>query len=92
MVILSITPWLPTYMGQSLIRCNSLFKPGQWVVNSAQIAATKAFALPVSHENNMRAAGKSDPNWVATLETLRAGSELVTSGFAEKDGLLLLEN
>ena len=22
-VILSITPWLPTYMGQSLIRCNS---------------------------------------------------------------------
>ena len=21
-VILSITPWLPTYMGQSLIRCN----------------------------------------------------------------------
>ena len=23
-VILSITPWLPTYMGQSLIRCNSL--------------------------------------------------------------------
>ena len=24
MVILSITPWLPTYMGQSLIRCNIL--------------------------------------------------------------------
>ena len=23
MVILSITPWLPTYMGQSLIRCNT---------------------------------------------------------------------
>ena len=23
-VILSITPWLPTYMGQSLIRCNIL--------------------------------------------------------------------
>ena len=23
-VILSITPWLPTYMGQSLIRCNTL--------------------------------------------------------------------
>ena len=22
MVILSITPWLPTYIGQSLIRCN----------------------------------------------------------------------
>ena len=22
-VILSITPWLPTYMGQSLIRCNT---------------------------------------------------------------------
>ena len=22
--ILSITPWLPTYMGQSLIRCNSM--------------------------------------------------------------------
>ena len=40
----------------------SLFKPGQWVVNSAHIAATKAFALPVSHENNLRAAGKLDPN------------------------------
>ena len=24
-VILSITPWLPTYMGQSLIRCNKLY-------------------------------------------------------------------
>ena len=36
----------------------------------------------------MRAAGKSDPNWVATLEAVRAGSELVAPGFAEKDGLL----
>ena len=70
----------------------SLFKPGQWVVNSAQIAATKAFALPVSYENNMRSAGKSDPNWVAMLEAVRAGSELVAPGFAEKDGLLLFEN
>ena len=70
----------------------SLFKPGQWVVNSAHIAATKAFALPVSHENNLRAAGKSDPNWVATLEAVRAGSEMVAPGFAEKDGLLLFEN
>ena len=26
-VILSITPWLPTYMGQSLIRCNTSFPP-----------------------------------------------------------------
>ena len=40
----------------------SLFKPGQWVVNSAHIAATKAFALSVSHENNLRPAGKSHPN------------------------------
>ena len=70
----------------------SLFKPGQWVANSTPIAATKVFALPVSHENNMRAAGKSDPNWVATLEAVRAGSELVALGFAEKDGLLLFEN
>ena len=70
----------------------SLFKPRQWVVNSAHIAATKAFALPVSHENNLRAAGKLDPNWVATLEAVRAGSELVASGFTEKDGLLLFEN
>ena len=63
----------------------SLFKPGQWVVNSAHIVATKVFALPVSHENNIRAAGKSNPNWVATLEAVRAGSELVAPGFAEKD-------
>ena len=70
----------------------SLYKPGQWVVNSVHIAATKAFALPVSHENNTRADGKSDPNWVATLEAVRAGSELVAPGFAEKDGLLLFEN
>ena len=27
-VILSITPWLPTYMGQSLIRCNKV--PGNY--------------------------------------------------------------
>ena len=45
----------------------SLFKPRQWVVNSAHIVTTKAFALPVSHENNLRAAAKSNPNWVATL-------------------------
>ena len=70
----------------------SLFKPGQWVVNSAHIAATKAFALPVSHENNWRAAGKSDPNWVAMLEAVKAGSEMVAPGFAEKDELLLFEN
>ena len=70
----------------------SLFKPGQWVVNSTHIAATKAFALPVSHENNLRAAGKLDPNWVATLEAVRAGSELIAPGLAEKDGLLLFEN
>ena len=70
----------------------SLFKPGQWVVNCTHIAATKAFALPVSHENNLRAAGKSDPNWVATLEAVRAGSELVAPGFTVKDGLLLFEN
>ena len=31
-------------------------------------------------------------NWVATLEAVRAGSELVAPGFAEKDGLLLFEN
>ena len=70
----------------------SVFKPGQWVVNSAHIAATKAFALPVSHENNLRAAGKSDPNWIATLEAVRTGSEMVAPGFAEKDGLLFFEN
>ena len=70
----------------------SLFKPGQWVVNSTHIAATKAFALPVSHENNIRAAGKSDPNWIATLEAVSAGSDLVDPGFAEKDELLLFEN
>ena len=70
----------------------SLFKPGQWVVNSAHIVATKAFALPVSHENNLRAAGKSDPNWIATLEAVRTGSKMVALGFAEKDGLLLFEN
>ena len=30
-VILSITPWLPTYMGQGLIRCNNLYhNRGTW--------------------------------------------------------------
>ena len=28
-VILSITPWLPTYMGQSLIRCNMYDKAAE---------------------------------------------------------------
>ena len=70
----------------------SLFKPGQWVVNFAHIAATKAFALPVGHENNLKAAGKLDPNWIATLEAVRARSELVAPGFTEKDRLLLFEN
>ena len=70
----------------------SLFKPGQWVVNSMHIADTKAFALPVSHENNLRATGKMDPNWIATLEVVRAGSNVVAPGFAEKDRLFLFEN
>ena len=55
----------------------SLFKPGQWVVSSAQIASIKAFALPVSIEDKLRAAGKKDPDWITTLEAVKAGSELV---------------
>ena len=62
------------------------------MVNSEHIAATKAFSLPVSYENNFRAAGKSDPNWVAMLEAVRTGSKMVAPVFAEKDGVLLFEN
>ena len=38
-VILSITPWLPTYMGHSLIRCNTvlfLSRTSSLPINSAQ--------------------------------------------------------
>ena len=41
-VILSIMPWLPTYMGQSLIRCNRL---------TAALADSSAFILPLTRPN-----------------------------------------
>ena len=69
-----------------------MFKPEQWVVSSAQIVSIKAFALPVSIEDKLRAAGKRDPDWVATLEAVQAKSELVAPSFTEKEGLLFYEN
>jgi len=70
----------------------SLFKPGQWVVNSAHIASIRAFVLPPTIEERLKAAGSKDPDWVATMEAVRAGSECVAPGFEEKEGLLLFEN
>ena len=48
----------------------SVFKLGQWIVGTAQIVSIKAFAIPVSIEDKQRAAGKRDPDWVATLEAV----------------------
>jgi hypothetical protein len=70
----------------------SLFKPGQWVVDSAHIASIRAYALPATIEDKLRALGLQDPDWKATLEAVRAGSELVAPGFEEKEGILLFEN
>ena len=70
----------------------SLFKPGQWVVSSAQIASIKAFALPVSIKDKLRVAGKKNLDWITILEVVKAGSELVAPSFTEKEGLLFYEN
>ena len=61
-------------------------------MSSAQIVSITAFAMPVSIEDKLGAAGKWDPDWVALLEAVKAESELVAPGFAEKKGLLFYEN
>ena len=60
--------------------------------NLTQIVSIKAFALPASIKNKLRAAGNKDPDWVATLEVVKAKSELVAPRFTEKEGLLFYEN
>ena len=62
------------------------------MVSIAQIASIKAFALPVNIEDKLREAGKNEPVWITPLEAVRAGSELVTPSFTEKEGLLFYEN
>ena len=65
---------------------------GQMVVSSAHIASIRAFALPAMIVDGLKVAGLEDPDWMATLEAVRAGSELVAPGFEEKEGLLFFEN
>ena len=67
-------------------------KHGQWLVSAAQIVSNKAFPIPVSIEDKLGAAGKNDPDWFATLEAVKAGSELVPPSFTEKEGLLFYQN
>ena len=70
----------------------SLFKPGQWVVSSAHIASIRAYSLPSAMTERFEKAGMEDPDWMATLEAVRAGSDKVAAGFEEKEGLLFYEN
>src|SRR6266550_2361128 len=70
----------------------SLFKPGQRVVGSAHIASIRAYSLPSAMTERFEKAGREDPDWMATLEAVRAGSDKVAAGFEEKEGLLFYEN
>ncbi len=48
--------------------------------------------LPSLVEDQWKVVGRKDQDWVATLEAVRAGSDLVDPGFEEKEGMLLFEN
>ena len=70
----------------------SLFKPGQWVVDSARIASTKVFELPGTFIARLKAAAEADLDWQATLKAVRENSEAVAPEFEDKDGILYYEN
>ena len=51
MVILSITPWLPTYMGQSLIRCNTVDLTVRAQLAGPIVVPIPGFSLEVGSNN-----------------------------------------
>jgi hypothetical protein len=70
----------------------NFFKPGQWVVDSARIAATKVYQLPGTFVDRLKAAASEDKDWQATIQAVKENSDNVAPEFEEKDGLLFYEN
>ena len=65
----------------------------QWVLlYSARMAAIKVYTLPGTFVEKLKAAAKSDPDWIATVKAVKEKSDEVAPGFEVKDGILLYEN